>query len=189
MDAKTRTLRAAAVCGIVIQLGWLIWSFGMKTEIPWGWAIGIAIGLSTVPAALVHASQRSERRWFYATAIVSSSVTWSVLWGLVGFVAAQLLAAPIFATAGFVFGALAGSVFGCLIALRARVAPVGIVELVILGAIAGVLLGLAGGLEEVLEGGSAENWVSVALVLAILGGLGGVACNWVVSRAARTASP
>jgi hypothetical protein len=186
METNVRPLRLGAVGGIVIQLGWLMWMFGLEYEVPWGAAIGISIGVAALGAGLVYAAaQGSQRRAFLATVILSSGIVWGLLWGLIGSAAAEILVAPLFRTAGFVFGPPAGGVFGCFLALRPRAELSGIPELVVLGAIAGAGAGVTPILSAVLAEGSFENWGGSLIVLAIMGALAGMACLWMVSLAAR----
>ncbi len=174
MEANVRTLRAAAVCGILMQLGWLMWIFSTALALPDGVVVGISVALCALAAGLVHIAQGPARQRFYAIAILSSGLTWGLLWGLIGLIAGLALDAPVFETAGVAMGPLAGSVFGCLIVLRSPTALGSIPELVVFGTIAGTLIGVAGILEGLLLQGSFENWQGVLISFIILGALGGI---------------
>ena len=166
-----------------MQLGWLIWMLDLEDPLPWGAAAGIGAALSVLAAGLVHVAQGPERPRFYATSILSSCLTWALWWGLIGIVAGEVMGAQLFEEAGIVMGPLAGTVFGCLIALRARTEPGSVPELLVLGTMAGTLIGLALILSSVLGLGSCENCEGMLMAFAILGALGGIAS--VVAFAAR----
>jgi hypothetical protein len=183
METTVRTRRAAAVCGIIMQLGWLMLIFSAQWDLPDAAVFGISVALCALAAGLVHLAQGPERQRFYAIAILSSGLTWLLLWGLIGLIAGLTMDAPLFETAGVVMGPLAGTVFGCLLALRARAEPGGVPELLVLGTLAGTLIGLAGILEGILDEDSFQNWQGVLIAFVILGALGGIGS--VVSFAAR----
>lgn len=169
-----------------------MWMFDPARTRPWGAAAGISVGLSVLATGLVYASaQGSERRGFYATVILSSGIAWGLLWGIIGFAAYVILGPEMFAQAGVGIGPLAGSVFGCLIALHSRAAPpaVAVPALALLGATAGALIGLAGILEGFLDEGSFDDWERFLMIFATLGALGGVASSWHVLFAARRLTP
>jgi hypothetical protein len=176
-----RQRRAAAICGIVIQLGWLMWIFGAQLDLGDAAAFGISVAMCGLAAGLVHLAGGAERQKAYAITILKSGLTWTLLWGLIGLIAGVAMDAPLFETAGVVMGPLAGAAFGCLLALSSRTEPKGVPELLILGTIAGTLLGLAGILDGLLDQGTFENWQGFLIVFAFLGAMGGLTSAVVVA--------
>jgi hypothetical protein len=174
MEPLERQRRAAAVCGIVMQLGWLMWIFSGQVDLPDALAFGISVAMCALAAGLVHLAQGSGRQKAYAITILKTGLTWTLLWGLIGLIAGVAMDAPLFETAGVVMGPLAGAVFGCLLALSSRAEPGGVPELIVLGTTAGTLLGLAGILEGLLDQGSFENWQGVLILFVVLGAMGGL---------------
>lgn len=158
-----------------MQLGWEMGTFGGLVELSDAVAFGISVAACGLAAGLVHVAQGPERQKSYALTIVTSCLTWTLLWGLIGLIAGVAMNAPLFETAGVILGPLAGTVFGCLLALRSRTEPGGVPELLVVGTMAGTLIGLAAIVEGLLEQGSLENWQGMLIVFVALGALGGVA--------------
>jgi hypothetical protein len=175
MEPALRARRIAATCGIVLQLGWTMLMFSGVFNLGDAAAFGISVALCGVAAALVHFTQPPERQRSYAVTILKSGLTWGLVWGLIGLIAGLAMHASLFETAGVVMGPVAGSVFGCLLALRARAEPGRAPELLVFGTTAGTLLGVSGVLIGVLKEGSFENWQGVLIVFVLLGALGGLA--------------
>jgi len=165
----------AAVCGITMQLGWMMLIFSGELEVPDLAAFGISVALWALAATLVHFAQGPERQRSYAISILKSGLTWTLLWGLAGLIAGVAMDAPLFETAGVVMGPLAGAVFGCLLALRSRTDPGSLPELLVLGTIAGTLIGLTAVLQGFLDEGTAEGLWGIPTTFAVLGALGGIA--------------